>query len=224
MRNFISGILALLLAFSPISLCASDEDSDLLRFSLEEASFEEALEELSRQSGVEILAQGIRPEARINLDLTDLTLDQALKEVVKVFGVENYARYTRAGAVNIWVLRAGTPPAISSVAIPEDSQMFQTSLTSEQLSMFEDDPADRPFPLTVAQLQQLEPEDKLESSRPLTPEQMQKLDSEDSYSPPLTEEQMSMLQQQDDSQVFDRGSGPLTSEQLQLLDPDGVEQ
>ena len=170
------------------------------RINMSQMTFEEIITELSKIFDMEISLVGTSnlPQHKFNLTLEQVTFKQAIKEGMRRASVQSHILVwdQENRGVQIWILRSASGP------IEETSQANHDK---------------NPEVLSLAQMQQLEPDDDLNHS-PLTAEQMQQLDPDDDdrkANKTLNKEQMQLLDQEEDNKAM-----TLSKEQMQRLTPD----
>ena len=171
------------------------------RINMSQMTFEEIITELSKIFDMEISLVGTSnlPQHKFNLTLEQVTFKQAIKEGMRMASVQSHILVWNQEnrGVQIWILRSASGP------IEETSQANHDK---------------NPEVLSLAQMQQLEPDDDDLNHSPLTAEQMQQLDPDDDdrkANKTLNKEQMQLLDQEEDNKAM-----TLSKEQMQRLTPD----
>lgn len=193
-------IILTLLFFISVPFSAAAIEDQKIAINMDQTAFEKSITELSKIFDMEItlVRTSDLPQHKFNLTLENATFRQAIKEAMRRASAQSYVLVwdQENKSVKIWILQS------ASDQIEETSQSNHES---------------KPQVLTLAQMQQLEPDDDLNHS-PLTAEQMQQLDQYDDDSKAnktLDKEQMQLLDQEEDNEAM-----TLSKEQMQRLTPD----
>jgi len=206
-------------------------------------NFAQALEAIAEQARITFNIHGELPQATRDLSLDQIPLDQALFQVLNIFGVSNHAAAYNpdTGTVMLAILKTSTQvAALSPQTQPRINIWNDKPLTEDQLSRFREQSEiivaqmeEASLPLTFDQVERLreqsaEKDAEMEQySQSLTPEQLERLRSQsrllememEEVSTPLTEEQLQRLRKQSEliEEEMEEYSQPLSQEQIQRL-------
>ncbi len=148
------------------------------RINIGQMTFEEIISELSKIFEVEItLASDLKEvsKRKINLNLEQTTLKQAIKEAIRKAGLQSYAQVMdqQKKSTRIWILPAGTKDAISSLEIDNNMK----AITHEKCENLEPAESENVRMMTKEEFEHLEQESK-EGRRGMTPEKFENLEQE----------------------------------------------
>jgi small lipoprotein (TIGR04454 family) len=215
----------------------------LVTINLEDQDFTQALKAIADQAGITINIHGQIPAGKRDLSLKQVPLNQALAQVLRIYGVLNHAAAYNpdTGTVMLAILETSTMmAALSPQAQPRIDISLDEPLTPEQLERLKEqseiivaEMEESALPLAPFQIEQLREQSSAmekemeEASQPLTPEQLERLREQsmqieleiEEASKPLTPEQMKRLREQSRQQEteVEEASRPLTPEQLERL-------
>ncbi len=189
----------------------------MLSVDLDRVTLQQGLERVAQAYGVAISVTGQEPQNVFSVKIQNLSLQQALQEVMKQASVMNSAiRYNRErNTVSVWLLSSAGSVAggqdLNGSSAPGGDR---SPLTEEQLALLR-----AKSTLALAELE--------EGSQPLTQEQIDKLRERSAAieaemeegSQPLTQEQIDKLRERSTAAEaeMEEGSQPLTQEQIDKL-------
>ena len=164
----------------PVIVTEATAQDKQTRINIGQMTFEEIISELSKIFDVEItLANDLKEvsKGKINLNLEQTTLKQAIKEAIRKAGLQSYAQVMdqQKKSTRIWILPAGTKDAISSLEIDDNMK----TITPKQYKSLEPAASENFRMMTQEEYDQLEPELE-ESCRGMTPEELEALESDES--------------------------------------------
>ena len=219
----------------------------LVSINLEDQDFTQALKAIADQAGITINIHGQAPTGKRDITLKQVPLNQALAQVLRLYGVRNHAAAYNPETRTVMLAILETSTLVAALS-PQDQPRIDISmdepLTREQLEQLKEqseiivaEMEEALLPLAPYQLEQLREqnsamETKMEDAQPLTPEQMERLREQsrqiememEEASQPLTLDQLERLREQSRSRIQDeeeRTSQPLTEDQLRRLREQG---
>ena len=214
----------------------------LVSVNLQDQDFTQALEAIAGQAGITVNLHGQMPAGKRDLSMDQVSLGQAIAQVLRMYGVRNHAAAynPETGTIMLAILETSTYVAALSPQTESKIDIWKSEpLTEDQLARLREQSAiivaemeEASQPLTYDQMERLrkqshEIETEMEDDQPLTAEQQERLREQswqmelemEQASQPLTQEQLERLREQS-RQVemeMEDASQPLTPEQLERL-------
>ncbi len=200
--------IALLVVISCVTTIGHTAPIDLknhrsiVNLDLEDKDFNQVLSAISDQVGIEIVFLGEPPAAKKNIKLSNVTLDQAIAKVIRLYNIENHAVLYNAKDDTILQIELHGYAGGSG-----ESHSSSLAILKENSKRIEAEERRALQPLTEEQLVILK-----ENSKIIEAEERRALQ-------PLTEEQLAILKE--NSKIIEaeerRALQPLTEEQLAIL-------
>lgn len=211
-------ILALLLTLGTSWAADTPIQERLINIDQKAQTFTQVLDAVAEQADISFKTHGDLPQAKRDLTLNQVPLNQAMGHILRLYGVRNHAAAYNAEAetVLLAILETATHVAdLSSQGKPgSDYWGGFEPLTQNKLSRLKKQSA-----IIVAQMEEI--------SKPLTPEQLERLHDESAniewerneLEQPLTPEQLDRLREQsaEIERVMHNNVRSLTTEQMQRL-------
>jgi hypothetical protein len=187
----------------------------LVTVELKDIKVKQVLDEIGAQTGLTIDFLGPVPDEKKDISLTQVPVDRAISQIMRLYGIENHAAIYKPRSIVLKVFEAN------------QLKVTLASYSQPQLDLYDYSP------LTVEQLGSLKAESDIiiaemkKSMQPLTPDEMgrvrersDEIKSEMERSQePLTPDEMGRLRERSDEikSEMERSQGPLTSEEVQGL-------
>jgi hypothetical protein len=241
---FVVLFLLTAIVFSGHNLAQAEEKpvaERLVSVNLEDQDFTQALKAIADQAGITINIHGQMPQTKRDLFLKQVPLNQALAQVLRLYGVRNHAAAynPETGTVMLAILETSTlVAALTPQAQPKNDMENDHNLTQEQLAKLQDYSNlmiaeidhDHEFLSYEQQEMMKEHSDRMEGETKddsLTPEQIQKLIEysaqhdfqETDVDTPLREDQIEELRNYSSqkNQETDMDTTILSPEQIEVM-------
>lgn len=191
---------------------------------LKKQDLSQALEAVAGQLGINLSFHGKKPKAKRDISLSQVPMGEAVSRIMRLYRIQNHvAAYNpESKTFMLAVLKSSTMAASLPQELSNEKgwDIYQPLSPEEMRQLEPDTSSTASGQLTLAELQQLEP-DKENFGAPLTKEEMQQLEPEDQKSTPLTKDELKMLENNEGEGGFGPGPTTLTREELLSLEEDG---
>lgn len=244
MRKIVVMILNMLFVFFMSGLVSAATINDQqFPVKMDRLTLKESLDDLGRIYGVDVvLVSNLAklPQGKVSLNLEQVTLEKAIKEVMRKTNVQNHAMFMdrERNTLLVWILSEATGESIGNKFIANEfSEIGAEPLSQDQVRLLAQlnqglgELNDQP--LTSKQIEGLQKQsDELaveteEGIKPLTPEQIDQLKEQsilieaemEQAQRPLSSEQIELLQEESFEIEIENEieNQPLSKEQINLL-------